>query len=54
MNIGHSNPLTALRKNFVTGQRWNPSMWADPAFDKQMDDVVAEPDERSARSWSAK
>ena len=35
MNIGHSNPLTAIRKNFITGQRWNPSMWSDPAFDKQ-------------------
>ena len=46
MNIGHSNPLTAIRKNFVTGQRWNPSMWADPAFDKKMEMVDREPDEQ--------
>jgi peptide/nickel transport system substrate-binding protein len=45
MNIGHSNPLTAIRKNFVGGQRWNPSMWADPAFDKKMQAVDQEPDE---------
>jgi peptide/nickel transport system substrate-binding protein len=45
MNIGHSNPLTAIRKNFTTGQRWNPSMWSDPAFDKKMEVVDQEPDE---------
>ena len=45
MNIGNTNPLTAIRKNFVTGQRWNPSMWSDAAFDKKMADVDQEPDE---------
>jgi peptide/nickel transport system substrate-binding protein len=45
MNIGHSNPLTAIRKNFITGQRWNPSMWSDAAFDKKMEAVDQEPDE---------
>ncbi|RYE62040.1 MAG: ABC transporter substrate-binding protein [Oxalobacteraceae bacterium] len=45
MNIGHSNPLTAIRKNFVTGQRWNPSMWSDPAFDAKMDATDQERDE---------
>ena len=45
MSIGHSNPLTALRKNFVTGQRWNPSMWSDADFDKKMEAVDQERDE---------
>jgi peptide/nickel transport system substrate-binding protein len=45
MSIGHSNPLTAIRKNFTTGQRWNPSMWSDAAFDKKMEAVDQERDE---------
>ncbi len=49
MNIGHSNPLTAIRKNFITGQRWNPSMWSDPAFDKKMEIVDQEPDEEKRK-----
>ena len=24
MNSGHTNPTTAIRKNFLTGQTWNP------------------------------
>lgn len=50
MNIGHSNPLTAIRKNFVTGQRWNPSMWSDPAFDKKMEAIDQEPDEEKRKA----
>ena len=42
MNIGNTNPLGALQKNFVTGARWNPSMWADPAFDQKMKDLYQE------------
>jgi peptide/nickel transport system substrate-binding protein len=45
MNIGNTNPLTAIRKSFITGQRWNPSMWSDPAFDKKMADIDQEEDE---------
>jgi peptide/nickel transport system substrate-binding protein len=45
MNIGHSNPLLAIFKNFVGGQLWNPSMWNDPAFDKKMEAANQEPDE---------
>ena len=45
MSNGHSNPLTALRKNFVTDQRWNPSMWSNAEFDKKMEAVDQEPDE---------
>jgi len=45
MNIGNTNPLTAIRKSFITGQRWNPSMWSDPAFDGKMADIDKEEDE---------
>ena len=30
MFTGATNPTTSLRKNFVKGQYWNPSQWADP------------------------
>lgn len=46
MNLGGSNPTTALRKSFLTGQYWNPSIYADPAFDKKIQEMYAEPDER--------
>ena len=49
MQIGHTTPLLALRKNFVTGQRWNPSMWADPEFDKKMDAADQERDEEKRK-----
>ena len=46
MFLGHTNPTTALRKTFVKGQMWNPSQFSDPAFDKKMDEVYLESDER--------
>jgi peptide/nickel transport system substrate-binding protein len=49
MNLGHSNPLLAISKNFVTGQLWNPSMYSDPAFDKKMEEANREPDEDKRR-----
>ncbi|MBD3647592.1 MAG: ABC transporter substrate-binding protein, partial [Pseudomonadales bacterium] len=39
MGSGHVNPTTTLRKSFVTGQTWNPSMYADPEFDAKMGEV---------------
>jgi peptide/nickel transport system substrate-binding protein len=45
-NLGGSNPTTSLRKSFMTGQYWNPSMYSDPAFDKKIAEMYAEPDER--------
>jgi len=44
--LGGSNPTTSLRKSFVTGQYWNPSMYTDPNFDKKIAEMYAEPDER--------
>ena len=45
MNNGHTNPTTTIRKSFVTGQTWNPSLYSDPAFDRKMDLAYAERDE---------
>lgn len=45
-NTGHSNPTTGMRKNFQTGQYWNPAMYKDPEFDKKIVDMLSEPDER--------
>jgi len=30
------DPTTRIRKSFVTGETWNPSMWSEPAYDKKM------------------
>ena len=45
MNAGHTNPTTSIRKSFVTGQTWNPSMWSDPAYDRKMEEVYRTRDE---------
>ncbi len=39
MGSGHVNPTTTLRKNFVTGQTWNPSMWSDPELDRRIHEM---------------
>jgi peptide/nickel transport system substrate-binding protein len=45
MGSGHTNPTTTLRKSFVTGQTWNPSMYADPSFDARMAEAYRTRDE---------
>ncbi|HVS64075.1 MAG TPA: ABC transporter substrate-binding protein [Thermoanaerobaculia bacterium] len=45
MKSGHTNPTTSLRKNFTTGQLWNPSGWSDPGFDTRMDEALRTRDE---------
>ena len=34
LGSGHTNPFAVLRKNFLTGQTWNPSMFSDKWFDE--------------------
>jgi len=46
MTNSPTNPTTSLRKQFVTGQQWNVSMYADPDFDRRLNAVLTEPDER--------
>jgi len=46
MFLGNTNPTTALRKSFVTGNVWNPAQFKDPDIDKKMAEVLSEPDER--------
>jgi peptide/nickel transport system substrate-binding protein len=43
---GHTTPMTAIRKTFVTKENWNPSMHSDPEFDKKMASAYAERDEK--------
>lgn len=45
MVVPHGNPTTSLRKNFEAGQMWNPSMFADPAFDAKVSRMLQERDE---------
>lgn len=39
LNSGHVNPITTLRKSFVTGQTWNPSQYSSEYFDEQIRQV---------------
>jgi peptide/nickel transport system substrate-binding protein len=36
LTSGHVNPMTTIRKSFVTGQTWNPSQYSDPEFDEKV------------------
>jgi peptide/nickel transport system substrate-binding protein len=45
MRSGIVNPTTTLRKSFASGQVWNPSMWADPEFDRRIEDALRTRDE---------
>ena len=45
MSSGHVNPVTTLRKSFVTEQTWNPSMYSDPGFDEAIRVLHLERDE---------
>ena len=33
---GHTNPITSIRKSFVTGQTWNPSQYSDPQLNEEV------------------
>ena len=45
MNSGHVNPTTTIRKNFLTGQLWNPSLHSDPELDRRVAVVFETRDE---------
>ncbi|MBX3706943.1 MAG: ABC transporter substrate-binding protein [Pseudomonadales bacterium] len=45
MGSGHVSPTTTLRKSFVTGQTWNPSIYSDPDFDARMERLYETRDE---------
>lgn len=45
MGSGHVSPTTTLRKSFVTGQTWNPSVYSDPDFDARMERLYETRDE---------
>jgi peptide/nickel transport system substrate-binding protein len=39
----HGGPYSGIRKNFLTGQTWNPHMMSDPKVDKTWDEIVTNP-----------
>ena len=45
MNNGHTSPTRTLGKSFMSGERWNPSLWRDPAFDAKMTEMYGTRDE---------
>lgn len=45
MNNGHGNPTMSIRKNFMSGETWNSSQFADVAWDRKMLAAYAERDE---------
>ena len=46
MQNGHTNPITSLRKSFMSGQTWNPSMYSAPEIDKRILELMEERDEQ--------
>jgi peptide/nickel transport system substrate-binding protein len=42
---GHVNPTTTLRKNFLTGQTWNISVFSDPDIDTRILEMLETRDE---------
>ncbi len=42
---GHTNPITTIRKSFVTGQTWNPSQYSDPQLNEEVRLLHLERDE---------
>ena len=39
----HGDPFAGIRKNFLTGQTWNPHMMSDPYVDKTWQEAVENP-----------
>jgi peptide/nickel transport system substrate-binding protein len=39
----HGGPYSGIRKNFMTGQTWNPHLMADPYMDKSWQEAVEDP-----------
>jgi peptide/nickel transport system substrate-binding protein len=39
----HGTPYAGIRKNFVTGERWNPHMMSDPYMDKTHSEAMEDP-----------
>lgn len=39
----HGSPYSGIRKNFMTGQTWNPHMMADPYLDKAWTEAAENP-----------
>ncbi len=49
----HGGPYSNLRKNYLTGQTWNPHMMADPYVDKTWDEIVQNPNLTDKQAFEA-
>jgi peptide/nickel transport system substrate-binding protein len=47
----HGNPFATIRKNFVTGQHWNPYMFADKYLDDTFYKTVEDPNLSAAEAF---
>ncbi|MBI4768156.1 MAG: ABC transporter substrate-binding protein [Deltaproteobacteria bacterium] len=41
--VDHGGPFSAMRRNFTTGQPWNPHMMSDPYMDKTWEETAKNP-----------
>jgi peptide/nickel transport system substrate-binding protein len=48
----HGNPFATIRKNFVTGQTWNPYMFADKHLDETFFKTVEDPNLTEAEGFA--
>jgi peptide/nickel transport system substrate-binding protein len=49
----HGGPYSGIRKNFLTGQTWNPHMMSDPYVDKTWDEIVQNPNYTDKQAFEA-
>ncbi len=47
----HGTPFSNIRKNFLTGQTWNPHMMSDPYLDKTFQETITNPNLSDKQSF---
>lgn len=50
--IDHGGPFSAMRRNFVTNQPWNPHMMSDPYLDKTWEKTAGDPNLSEKQGFS--
>jgi peptide/nickel transport system substrate-binding protein len=52
LDAGHGSILAGIRKNFLTGQTWNPHLMSDPHVDKVWNTVNEDPNMTDAKAYA--
>jgi peptide/nickel transport system substrate-binding protein len=52
-STGHAGPYAGIRKNFMTGQTWNPHMMSDPYVDNTWNSIVRNPNLTDKQAFEA-